>query len=308
MDKRLGYRTAWLAAAAAVLSFGAILGLARPDPQLPAGGSLTMFAGIPPTAYLVERIGGRHVDVRVLVRPGQTPHTFEPTPGQMSALGRARLFFRVGIPFEDRLVEKIRGAGGRLTIVDTAEGIQKRMLGPHCCDHADQGHHHHHNAQPDPHVWLSPQLLKIQAANVAEALQRADPARAAEYRRNLTGLLEELDAVDAKIAAALKPYRGQSFYVFHPAFGYFGDAYGLKQVAVEAEGKPPTPRRLRALIERAKADGVKIIFLQPQFDQQNARVVAAAIGGAVVPIDPLVADVPANLEDMAMKIERAMHK
>ncbi|MBN2474536.1 MAG: zinc ABC transporter substrate-binding protein [Pirellulales bacterium] len=267
---------------------------------------LEVFVGIPPQAYLVERIGGEHVVVHVLMQSGQDPHTFEATPRQIMALRGAELFLTVGMPLESRLAEKIRGSGARLTVVDTARGIPRQAMaaaGEH--DHGDDhGHDHHHDVgEADPHVWLAPPLAKTLATNVADALCRADPAHADDYRRRLATLKQDLDAVHAEIDRILRPYRGRPFYVFHPAFGYFGATYGLKQESVESGGKLPAPRQLRALIKQAKAEQVKILFVQPQFDQRTAAVVAELIGGAVVPIDPLAKDLLDNFHEIAAKIE-----
>jgi len=286
----------------------------------PSGESpLSVWVGIPPVAYLVERLGGEHVAVEVLVRPGRDPHAFEPTPRQMLALSRAKLFVKIGLPIEERLLEMLQGQQRGLIVVDAARGISRRTLACTGCGHGHghDSHHHHHDghddtvhddhAAADLHVWLSPPLLKIQAANVAKALERADPQHADLYRTNLAALLEEIDAIHARIALAMQPCRGQTFYVFHPAFGYFGDAYGLKQASVQIADRPPTLRQLRGLIKRAMGDGVKIIFVQPQFDRHRAEVIARLIGGAVVSIDPLARDVLKNLDDMAMEIRKALH-
>ena len=278
-----------------------------------AGGRLRVFVTVQPQAYLLERIGGPHVAVEVLAGAGQDPHTFEPTPRQVLALSKARLFFHVGMPLETRLVEKISGSRGGLTVVDMARGIQMRTATEPCihqgeaddheqCDHEE----HNHAAEPDPHVWLSPPLAKILAANAAEALAQADPEHAADFEKNLAALCEELDALHEKLAESLEPHRGQSFYVFHPALGYFGETYGLTQRAVEFEGKRPSPRQLRALIKRAKAERVRIVFVQPQFDRRTAEVVAELIGGATVPIDPLAKDVLKNLDAAAREIRRSL--
>jgi len=270
-------------------------------------GRLPVFAGIPPLAYLVEQIGGPHVAVEVLVQPGQDPHTFEPTPRQVSALSRARLFFQIGMPFENALLAKLRQNTPQMTVVDVAAGVEKRTMDEPCRRHA-AGHDHNHpdqRGEPDPHVWLSPPLLKVQAENVAAALVRADPAHADDYERNLAALLGRIDAVHRRIERMLAPYRGRSFYVFHPGFGYFADAYGLEEKAIEAGGRSPAPKQLRALIERAWSEGVKTVFVQPQFDPHGARAIAEAIGGKVVPIDGLAKNVLYNLENIAAKIERS---
>jgi zinc transport system substrate-binding protein len=270
-----------------------------------AGSQLRTFAGIPPVAYLVKRIGGPYVRVEVLLQAGRDPHIFEPTPRQVIALGQARLFFRVGMPFEDRLIEHLAGGPTDFSVVDTAAGIAKRESSCVCESAHGDDHDDDDEGHADPHVWLSPSLLKTMAANVAAALCQADPPHEQVYRANLKTLHADLDALAHRIARSLAPYRGQAFYVFHPAFGYFADAYGLRQVSVEVEGKPPTPRQVFDLVTKARDDHVKIIFLQPQFNRQIAASIAQTIGGAVVPLDDLAYDVVANLDDVAEKIAAA---
>lgn len=292
----------------AAIGFCALWAGARPA----AAERLDVFVSIPPQAYLVERIGREHVEVALMVQAGQDPHTFEPSPRQMMALADARLYLKIGMPFETRLLEKIEGAYARLSVVDMAAGVQKRMMEPH---HHQEGQHgegadedddEEERAEPDPHVWLSPPLLEVMARNTARALAEADPANVAEYEENLEELIEDIERTHARVQEVLAPCRGRAFYTFHPAFGYFGDAYGLRQVAVEAEGKSPTPRQLTELIGRARREGVNIIFVQPQFDRRAAQSVADGIGGAVVPMDPLARDVLANLETMAAQVEAAL--
>ena len=159
--------------------------------------------------------------------------------------------------------------------------------------------------EPDPHVWLSPPLLKIMARNIAAALCRADPPHKADYRRNLAALLERLDALDRRIGRMLAPYRGRSFYVFHPGFGYFADAYGLHEEAIEAGGRSPTPKQLRALIEKAKADGVTTVFIQPQYAPESARRSPTPSAAGSLRSTDWARDVIADIEDIAAKIEKA---
>ena len=267
-----------------------------------APAKIPVFAGIPPLAWLVQRIGGPWVEVGVLVSPGQNPHVFQPSPRQVLAVKKAALLFKIGMPFESRLVDLLQSRHRRTTVVDATDGIDKLPLADECEDEAAAP------GQRDPHVWLAPRNLKIMAANVAAALEKAAPAHAADFRRNRAALDEDLDRLDASLRRALRPFRGQTFYVFHPAFGYFADAYGLRQKAVESEGKSPTPRQLLALIKQARAEGVKIIFLQPQFGGRSAEAVAKSIGGVVVAMDPLAADVIENLDDVAKKIRSALSR
>lgn len=285
-----------------------LAGCGSVESDVPSDDRLPVFVGVPPTSYLVEQIGGPHVKVDVVIGPGQGPHTYEPTPRQILALGRAKVFFTVGLPMETVILGKVRQNNERLQVIDVTCGIDKRPADGLCCDQpGDDGHHHATELEEtDPHVWLAPRLLAVEAENIAEALYRADPAHRLEYEQNLAALLERLDALDRRVQRMLAPYGGRSFYVFHPSFGYFADAFGLKQHAIEAGGQSPTPRQLQALIDQARADGVTTVFVQPQFDPRGARVVAEALGGRVVSIDGLGKDVIANIEDIATKIETAM--
>ena len=271
---------------------------------------ITVFVSILPQSYFLERIGGDRVRVEVLVGEGQSPHTYEPTPKQMARLSEARALFLIGVGFEKGLMKKIGQSHRSLVIVETQKGVPYRYLAGH--DHRNDGHGHGNDragkraGTPDPHIWMSPKLVQIQARNIHDALCRLDPAHKQQYATNLKAFLNELDRVDARIARSLAPVRGQKMYVFHPAFGYFADAYGLVQVPIEIEGKEPGARQLADLIDRARADGVRVIFVQPQFSGNSASVVAKAIGGTVIPINPLSKEYLANLENIASAVEQGL--
>jgi zinc transport system substrate-binding protein len=269
--------------------------------SLPAfGAALEVAAGIPPAAFLVERVGGEHVRVETLIQPGQDPHTYELTPKQVQRLGRAALFFKVGLPFEDQVLTRLRAVRPDLAVIDTTRGIRKIPLS------VTEGEHSHQHTAEDPHVWLSPLNAKNQAAEIAAALLKADPAHTESFRANLKKLQGELDTVHAMNLKRLKPFAGRTFYVFHPAFGYFAACYGLKQTAIEAGGKEPSFKQLRAMMQRAKADRIKVIFLQPQFNPRNAKAVAEALDAEVAPLDDLRKDLLGNLDNIGKKIERAL--
>jgi zinc transport system substrate-binding protein len=262
--------------------------------KAPAG-KIRTFVSILPQAYFVERIGGLYCDVDVLVGPGQSPATYEPTPRQMAKLGRSQVYFRIGVPFERGLIPKISSVFKDLKIVDMRNGVKLRYF------RRSKG-----SQVADPHIWLDPKLVKIQAATIRKALSDIDPAHAAVFEKNLQAFQVDLDRIDARIAAILAPLKGSKVYVFHPAFGYFCGSYGLTQVAVEIEGKEPGPRQLTELIEKARADGVKVIFVQPQFAEKGAEAIAREIGAGVVPINPLPRDYLKGLEDMAAVIKEAL--
>ncbi len=296
--------------------------LLRSGANLPASmGKIVVFVSIAPQEYFVERIGGERVKVQALVKPASSPATYEPTPRQMAALSEAKLYFRIGVPFENALLPKIEETMKVLRIVDTRKGITLREMKAH--HHHEgreqpkgheqhngrgEGEDHQHEGGNDPHIWLNPRLVKLQARTIADALIEIDPHGKDVYEDNLAALLKDLGALDLKLAEALAPVKGKTFLVFHPAWGYFADAYGLKQEPVEIEGKEPSARQLARIIERAKKEGVRVIFVQPQFGQASARRIAEAIGGAVVPMDPLARDYIANLEAVATKVAATLEK
>ena len=303
-------RTSGIARTAAVL-LGALAGCSRsPEPPGAAPGAgaparrVRAIVSILPQAYFVERVGAEHVNVDVLVQPSQSPHSYEPTPKQMAALSKADVFFRIGVPFEEVVMRKIGAAYRDLNVVDTRRGIRlRRMKSAHPHDHHGK---HEQEAGADPHVWLDPVNVRAMAATIADEFERLDPQHADAYKSNLKAFQADLDAVHARIAQTLAPLKGRKFYVFHPAFGYFGDRYGLEQEPVEIEGKQPSAKQLAHLITDARKEGVKVLFVQPQFAATSANKIAQSIGGAVVRIDPLARDCLKNLQDIAAKLEEAL--
>ena len=281
---------------------------------------MTVFTSIVPQEYFVERIAGDRVDVQALVRPGSSPATYEPGPRQMAALSEAKLFFRIGVPFENAFIPKIEDSMKGLRIVDTRKGLTLRKMKvahDHDEEHGHKAEHDDHHAEhddhgheggSDPHIWTSPRLVKVQAATIASALSEVDPAGKAIYAANLASLNEDLDALDTHLKKALAPIKGKSFMVFHPSWGYFADAYGLAQEPIEIEGKDPSGRQLDRMIVMAKEEDIRVIFVQPQFSKKSAGRIAKAIDGVVVPIDPLARDYINNLEKVAVTVRQSLQK
>jgi zinc transport system substrate-binding protein len=263
------------------------------DDTVESNESIEVYVTIPPQAYIVEQIGGEHINIHVLVEPGQSPHTFELSPRQMMSLGNAKIYFGAGFPFEKILSKKIQASHPNLIIHNT--------MPEHDHDRPNSGHY------IDPHVWLSPHMVKKIAEDISIALQDINHENATYYTDKLFSFNESVNMLHEQIGEMLAPYKGSAFYVFHPAFGHFADTYGLRQVAVEVEGKSPSPRQIEQLINQAKAEGVQIVFTQPQFDKKSAETIADAIGGIVVSMDPLERDVLQNMQNMANMIEKALN-
>lgn len=273
-------------------------------PVLPASGAQAVaFVSIPPLAWFVERIASPTVEVDVLLPPGQSHGAYEPSPAQMARLAQADLLFVTGVSYERAVLRKLRGAGSSLRVVDIRQGLALLPM-EHSCE--GEGHEGHIEGEPDPHVWLDPQRAQVFAATMCAALSRQQPADGPDFARNLAALTAELAALDARIGAQLDPVRGRAFYVFHPAFGYFAERYGLRQVALETGGKEPGARQLVQLIERARQDRPKVVFVQPQFASSVVRTFAREVGAKTAAIDPLARDYADNLERMALAIRESL--
>lgn len=266
----------------------AVLLLAAAPAQ--ADGALRVFVGVVPYQTFVEQVGGERVTVQALVGPGFNPHTFEPGPRQVAALGRAELYVRAGLPFEAAWLERIRAVNPRMVVVNG--GAEQ----PHGHGGAD---HHHGAGHGDPHRWTDPLQAKATAGAIRDALTRLDAAGAAAYAAGYEALATDLDALHGDLTELLADLPQRRFMVYHPAWGHFAARYGLTQVAIEKEGKEPGPRSLARIIDRARADGIRVILVQPQTDARLARRVAQAIGARVEEADPLAPDYAANLRRVA---------
>jgi zinc transport system substrate-binding protein len=279
-------------------SFAAVGALAvvleRGGSDRATAGPLLVTASVPPQAWLVRRIGGERVSVEVLLPPGSSVHTYEPTPRQMARATATRLLVEVGHPdllFERRLVASLRSRPG-LEVVTTSAGVPPLPAGA--------------GEETDPHVWVSPAAMRATARAVAAALERLDPAGAGVYRAGLAGALADLDRAEAEARRLLADVPRRRVYVYHPAWGYLLRELGLEQVALESHGKEPGPRQLQALVENARRDGVRHVFVQRGFSDRPARALAEEIGAEVVTLDPLAEDWAANLPRVAARLREAV--
>ncbi len=271
---------------------------------------INAYVSILPQKYFVERIGRDRVHVDVLVKPGKNPATYSPTPAQIKGLTSSDVYFRIGVPFENGILQRIESITG-IRVVDTREGIALRQMEEDTENHEqDAGHHGDkaglHHVGGDPHIWMSPVLLKTQAYTVFQALTHIDPDGKNEYKINYELFVKDLDDLDNRLKTAFKDFKGKNVFVFHPSFGYFTDAYGLRQIPVETMGKAPKGKALSNIIKSAKKQKAQVIFVQPQFDLNAARKIASAINGAVVSIDPLAYDYIINMEYIAQTIAGAL--
>lgn len=270
---------------------------ARPD----------FYVSILPLRNLVERIVGDDFAVEVLVPPGASPETFEPTPRQYAALSRAQLIFNVGlIDFEGTLLSKLDHPERIVNLSRGIDPIAGSCSHAHAesarTEHPRDGYSHDEHSRTehahahgvDPHIWTSPRELRTMAANAYEAI-RAQYPDSTKYGDNYARLLDTLDALDRRTATAVAASGRTSFVIYHPALTYYARAYGIRQVAIEEEGKEPTARSLARLIEQARRDGIRTVLYQSQFPVSVVSIVAEDIGAQAVEIDPLAEDPIANI-------------
>ena len=275
-----------------------------------ANASSTVFVSIIPQKYFVQQISGDLLNVEVMVPPGASPHTYEPKPSQMRKLAEARAYFTIGIALEEAWLSRISKINPDMKVVHTEAGIDRMAMGDnhHEDEHQDDDHGTHQEEETglDPHVWLSPALVKSQVETIRTNLATLDPQHAEAYQDNAQRFTKRIDELDTQLRNILAGKEGMKFMVFHPSWGYFARDYGLEQVAVEIEGKSPKPAHLRALIELAREQEISVIFAQPQFSSKSAEVIAREIGAQVVLIDPLGEQWFDNMRMVADKMAAAL--
>lgn len=256
---------------------------------------LHTVVSIVPEKQILQHLGGEYVDVTVMVQAGNSPHTYEPKPSQMLAIHQAQLYFAMGVEFEHRWLPKFQSLNPSMKIIDLSQGIEKRTIQSH------KGHTTHQRL--DPHIWTTPENIAKIGKTMTQALIEADPQHRHYFETHLQTLIEQTQRVDKTIRNILAPLQdNRSFMVLHPSWGYFAHAYGLKQIAVEIEGKEPKPKALVHLIQEAKAQKVHAIFVQPEFSDQSAQIIAHTLHIPVRKISPMAPSWSQNLQTIAKAI------
>ncbi|NGX60822.1 MAG: putative periplasmic iron-binding protein [Chlamydiae bacterium] len=241
-----------------------------------------VLVSVAPQKYLVERIGCNEVEVQVLVPAGASPHTYEPSPKQVIKAQEGEIWFRIGEGFERQILPVL----SKIEVVDQRDGLPLlEANGCSCC--AKEGH--------DPHIWLSPALLKKLARQIEETLSTHDPENRLAYSHNLRHLEEDLDRQHEWILSQLAGLEGKSLLVSHPAFGYFCHDYHLNQLSIEMEGREPTPRYLIHLVDKARSEKIQTVFLQKQYNTKGGKRIARELNAETVYLDPYAENVLENL-------------
>lgn len=274
-----------------------------------------VVVSIPPQTYFVKQISGDLVDVMSMLPEGRFPHTFEPTAKQMKLLSKADMYVRIKVEFENAWWGKMLAVNPDMFVVDSTVGIDvieghehhheqedEHHEGEH---HKHEGEHHEHEGETlehsrrDPHIWLSPKLVKIQAEAICEGLIHVDPDHKDTYAANQEIFLNTLDNLDQEIQQALANIETRKFMIFHPSWTYFARDYHLEQIPIELEGKEPSAAEMMQLMKTAKQENIRVIFVQPQTSKRSVEIIARQVGAGVEILDPLAANWVENMRKVA---------
>lgn len=268
---------------------------------------ILVVASVLPQKEFVDAVGGDKVQTVIMVPPGADPHTYEPKASQLQQMANAGMYVQVGsgIEFEISWMDKIKSFNQNMHIMNGSKGINliKSSEDEHSTEdnsHHDEGHGH---SESDPHVWVSPLNAMIMVENIYQGLVKTDPKNKEYYLINKENYLKKLRQLDKNITSELSDKKGTKILVYHPSWGYFCQEYGLTQIAIEKEGKDPTPKGMAILINQAKKDNIKVIFISPQYNTRSAEVIASEIGGKVVSIDELAPDYLNNMNHVVQSFK-----
>jgi zinc transport system substrate-binding protein len=261
---------------------------------------LVVFVSVAPLQYLAEHVGGAVTAVESIVPAGQNPVSYDPTPQQLQRFADAALYVRSGLPFEAAWLERFENLNAGMVVLDARLGLPVAAAARHA--------HGHRGEELDPHVWTSPLNAIEISRRMQQALTRLSPQHADLFALNQQRLQQRLEMLHEEIARQLQQRAGAHLLVYHPAWGYFAQTYGLQQLAIERDGKEPGPRQLVSLIEEVRREPVACLLVQPQFSGSSARVVAAELGIELVYADPLAYDLPASLLQVAAAVAGGRHE
>lgn len=251
---------------------------------------------IEPLRYFTEAVAGDRFTVVSMVPKGMSPETYDPTPGQLVDLAKSKAYFRIGyIGFELAWIEKLTDNAPHLQFYDMSKGVELISDDSHAHHHEEGDNHRHtdhaHASGIEPHIWSSATNAQIIAGNILDALRTLDKDNEDAYMEGYRSLIRRIEHTDSLICGMLSAGKAdRAFMIYHPALSYFARDYDLRQIPIEAGGKEPSPAHLKELMKTCKAENVRLIFIQPEFDRRNAELIARQTGTKVVSINPLSYD------------------
>jgi zinc transport system substrate-binding protein len=278
---------------AAVLLLGtAILTSCQKSEQKEENKKPVVAVSIVPEATFVQAVCGDLADVITMIPPGSSPESYEPTPQEMENFSKADVYFAIGVPTEEANI--LPGAKDMNVV-----RLQEKVAEVYPDRTFEEG-------ERDPHIWLSPKRAKVMVQTIADEMSKIDAKNKDTYQKNAQDYIAQLDQLDKDITAALEGVKNKSFIVYHPAFGYLADDYGLTMVALEEEGKESTPQHLQEVIDYAKEQNIKVIFYQEEIDSSQSEAFAEELGGKTIQLAPLAPDYIDNLKKMAQTMAEVM--
>ncbi len=260
-----------------------------------------------PQKFFVQALVGGEVAVNVMVPRGASPASYEPSPMQMKDLSNSRLYLSIGhLGYEKAWLPRYRQNYPELKIIDLSENINL-IVDAHDEEEEEmeEGGHHHHGT--DPHYWMSPKQVKTMVTDMARVLIDNKYQNEETILKNRDSLLIEIDKLDQLFTEELNKLQNRKFIIFHPALGYLARDYNLEQISMEFEGKEPSPAHLKMIVDRAKSENIHLMFIQREFDVENAKQLAKEIGSELLQIDPLTENWPAQMMDILSKLKTLDH-
>ena len=255
----------------------------------------TVAVAIVPQAEFVRRVAGDKVDVVTLIPPGNSPANYQPTAMQMQQLSQAAVYFTLELPTENaNILPKLQDMNKGISIVHVREEVEKT----YAAVYSEHSHGDHVHEGEDPHIWLSPRRAAVMVQNIANILSQLDANNSSNYQKNAQSYIDELTALDAEISKALENLEQRSFIIYHSAYAYFADDYGLDMHTIEVDGKQATAADLTRVIDFANEHGIDVVFYQQEFDSNQAKTLSEAIGGKVVEVAPLSEDYAGSLRSV----------
>ena len=257
------------------------------SPQKPA-----VAVSIAPQATFLEKICGDTVSSVTMIPAGASAENYELTPKEITAFAGADIYFTIGIPAEENGI--LPNIPKTTKIVDLAEKVD--TVYP-CLTVGDER---------DPHIWLSPKRAIVMVKAMKEELSSLLPENSAFYSQNAKNYIEELEALDRQIKATLKESANKSFFIFHPAYGYFADDYSLNMIALEEHGHEATAKELATLTDKALSLKIKTVFCQEEAAIKQAQTFAKEIGARVEILKPLSPDYINELQKTATLMKESV--
>ena len=263
---------------------------------------LKISVSIASIQWLVDQIGGERVQTQSLTTSGDDPHTYEPSPQQMTNMAMSDLYFTAGVEFEEVWIPKFSDANSNLKVMDISVGVERIPIADRLHEEGDE------HEGLDPHIWLSTQNMTQIARNIASSLEIIDPENAGQYQSNLVHTLAIIDDVDQQLSQMFSQTMRKQFLIIHPSLGYFADAYELQMIPVEVDGQEPSPTQLAEILDASKTYGIHTLFTQTGTNPLNVQMLAEQAGiEQIIEIDPMSYDWPANMLLIGTYLQNALN-